>query len=160
MPQPSENRESGNSVLRYLVCKGEGCHRPIPIPYSNLLETPSSLQRLPMDAGHEIVACPACGLVSDYTPLDTRLPHELQGTVPYPETLRHVGILEFECATNNCATRVSVLLPTDAAANADTIWRAAQRWRFVDAHCKKNRDSIVALPKREKCWIAFAAEKR
>jgi hypothetical protein len=140
---------------RYLECRNVDCGQPIPLPLSNLLETPAALLESPQGIEREILVCPRCALASSYTSLDVRR----LGVPGIParglEAAPIVAVIEFPCASTNCDSRVAVLIPTHLATN-EALRAFAAKIRFSGALCP-NGHPVSALP--EDYWIQAAAPR-
>ena len=130
---------------RCVVCKNPGCQKPIPLLHSNLLGKEWFETLEPQDGLHEIFLCPECDHLYDYTQLDSRPLDAAQILALTESGGLLLGLVEFECSSENCGFHVRILRPIPAERHVEEVAASASIWTFASAHCQKGH-AIDSLP--------------
>lgn len=129
--------------IPYLQCKNAECRRPIWLPRS------SQLHRFPdrfesNNQYFEIYLCPSCAHAYDYRRLNVLWSPRQIADRNRPMGL-YAALLEFDCGTENCGTRILIRKPTAAAVGSDELVKESGKWVLTDVHCLKGHE-VKALP--------------
>lgn len=142
---------------RCVLCKNPGCEQPIPLLCSNLLGIDWFGTEERQGEPHEILLCPYCDHVYDYTQSDPLILDVSQVPALAQSRELSLGIIEFDCSVEKCGIRVLILRPIPVERPISEIGKSASEWTFASAHCK-NDHAIRVLP--PDWWSSYAAINR
>lgn len=148
-----------NYRLCYLECRNDQCgdliwlHPLSPLPRFELVP------QMPVLEPVEIFACPHCGRVSEYRPSAVL---ELDSVIadPYARNELALRLLEFDCATEHCGSRVTIQnsIPFHLRDDTERFLQNAKSWTFGEVHCAKGH-AVFQLPADERCLTSLPGER-